>query len=436
MKNWKIIAWLILFFPLGICYMHLYSDWSKKLTYSLTGLYGLLLLVSLFTHTLPFLGLYLGLSLFLTAIGSLGLNLYRKTSKTHSLVLLISGLLLTATTYQNVEVIYTEVRVAAENEELLLRQQAEKLEAAEAEKAEKAALLAEANDAVIKAEEEKTRENLDLAFQSVYRLPDEHSALLKRLDAIEVIVLAEEQLTAFTHELEAAEKRPTVQRLSRLEKMMLDIEELDEEYINRFNIIQEEVLAEQERVRLAEQALETAEKEPNQANVEAATIAIAAQSSNNTLTRRLVKVEEAIAAKEAEEEAEKLAAEKARIAEAERVAEAERQAKAEADRLAKEAADKQAAEQAAAQTASSSQSSKPAASAPAPSTPTGEQAILNFLNTASHGDLQAVSYIGTKRAQYIVEYRQNNGPFTHSSQVKNVNQIGDGIYNNLLDMFR
>lgn len=60
MKNWKIIAWLIMFFPLGLYYMYQYANWPKKVVYGIAGIYGIFTLVSIWTGGLHILGLLLG----------------------------------------------------------------------------------------------------------------------------------------------------------------------------------------------------------------------------------------------------------------------------------------------------------------------------------------------------------------------------------------
>lgn len=432
MKNWKIIAWIIFFFPLGLYYMHTYSDWSKKITYSLSGLYGLLVLVSLLTGTLPVLGFLLGLTLFIASFTLLVLDLRHHTSKKHSLVLLTSSVLFMAVTSSNIEFVNPEVRIAAENEQRQLLEEAERLEA---EKAKAEAELVAATEAVEKAEIDQTRKSLDNAYELVDELSTDPSELLNRLDVVLEGVLAEELLISFVEELEMAEEAPTRVRLSRLEKKILEIDKLDESLITRLEGVRSDVESDEENISLAEAALDTAETDPTWANHEAASLAIAAiQSSKTSLNHRLTAVENTITANEAEELRKAEEEEEKRAAEAERKAEEERQLQAEADRKAKEEIERKEAEQANA--AASNQSSTSSTSSQETPTLSGEQALVNFLNNASHTELQAVSYIGNKRASYIIEYRQNNGAFTHSSQVKNVNQIGDGIYGNLVEMFK
>ena len=48
------------------------------------------------------------------------------------------------------------------------------------------------------------------------------------------------------------------------------------------------------------------------------------------------------------------------------------------------------------------------------------------INTASSQKLQELPGIGEVKAERIVEYREQNGPFTSASQLTEVNGIGQG----------
>ena len=53
------------------------------------------------------------------------------------------------------------------------------------------------------------------------------------------------------------------------------------------------------------------------------------------------------------------------------------------------------------------------------------------INTAAAQQLMTLSGIGEKRANDIVQYRENNGCFNSIEEIKNVTGIGDSIYNNI-----
>ena len=55
------------------------------------------------------------------------------------------------------------------------------------------------------------------------------------------------------------------------------------------------------------------------------------------------------------------------------------------------------------------------------------------LNTASAADLEALPGIGPTYARRIIEYRQQRGPFTDISQIKEVQGIGEALYARLND---
>ncbi len=56
------------------------------------------------------------------------------------------------------------------------------------------------------------------------------------------------------------------------------------------------------------------------------------------------------------------------------------------------------------------------------------------INTASAKSLASLPGIGEKKAQNIIEYRQNNGCFTSKEQLKNIKGIGDVIYAKVKNM--
>ena len=66
-------------------------------------------------------------------------------------------------------------------------------------------------------------------------------------------------------------------------------------------------------------------------------------------------------------------------------------------------------------------------SAPAVDVPQGDDGLVN-LNTASANVLSTLPGIGPVKAQAIVSYRQQNGPFASTGEITNVDGIGAGIY--------
>lgn len=55
------------------------------------------------------------------------------------------------------------------------------------------------------------------------------------------------------------------------------------------------------------------------------------------------------------------------------------------------------------------------------------------INTATAGELLALPGIGESRAQAIVAYREEHGPFTYVEDILNVSGIGEGILADIKD---
>lgn len=55
------------------------------------------------------------------------------------------------------------------------------------------------------------------------------------------------------------------------------------------------------------------------------------------------------------------------------------------------------------------------------------------LNTATSEELKTLDGIGDAKANAIVEYRSEYGPFTSIEEIKNVKGIGDGIFESIKD---
>lgn len=68
--------------------------------------------------------------------------------------------------------------------------------------------------------------------------------------------------------------------------------------------------------------------------------------------------------------------------------------------------------------------------APAPSEPAG----LVDINTAGTEELTALPGIGEKRAQAIVDWREEHGPFAHVEDLIQVPGIGEGILEGLMEL--
>lgn len=56
------------------------------------------------------------------------------------------------------------------------------------------------------------------------------------------------------------------------------------------------------------------------------------------------------------------------------------------------------------------------------------------INTATAAQLDTLPGIGAKKAEAIIEYRENNGPFLKIEDIKNVSGIGDKIFEQLREL--
>ena len=72
-------------------------------------------------------------------------------------------------------------------------------------------------------------------------------------------------------------------------------------------------------------------------------------------------------------------------------------------------------------------------SAPAPGAQQGDGGLVN-LNTASADVLSTLPGIGPVKAQAILSYRQQNGPFASIEEITAVSGIGDGTYQQIRDL--
>lgn len=59
--------------------------------------------------------------------------------------------------------------------------------------------------------------------------------------------------------------------------------------------------------------------------------------------------------------------------------------------------------------------------------PAAEPAKIN-INTADYEKLQQITGVGEVIAQRIIDYRNQNGPFQHIEDIKNIKGIGDATF--------
>ena len=67
-------------------------------------------------------------------------------------------------------------------------------------------------------------------------------------------------------------------------------------------------------------------------------------------------------------------------------------------------------------------------------TGTGSNTGLININTASQDELETLPGIGEVIAGNIIDYREDNGSFSSIEEIKNVNRIGDKLYEQIKDL--
>lgn len=320
MKNWKIVATLILFFPLGVYFMFKHTNWSERTKWiiSIIGsfIFGTAFISDFFYDFVFASGILISLASIIWFIYAL----IRRKQKRSAIIALLFGVLI------SVYSINTISDQTAEAERIAIEVQVEEARVAEAERIEEERL----------AEEQKIKEQ----------------EALKELE--------EKYLGIASEAVEKVEQEPTYTNYNKAVDLIEDLSTVDDELNKRLNEV-ESVVEEYEKALIqAEEAVDMAEKLKDRDSYDKAyALSSALVVRNNSLTSRLTSIDEELTATEEKQaEEERLVQEKKEKEEAERIAEE----KAEAERIAAEkaeaekaAADKQAAEAAA--NAKSNQSS-------------------------------------------------------------------------------
>lgn len=326
MKNWKIILWLILFFPIGLYLMYRYTDWSKPVKVAITAFFLLFLIIG--GIDLIYLLFVFG-SLIFTALGLI--TFYRTSNKKKTIALVATGFLFSIASYQ--------IGEAQEAKWIAIEQQAREEQERIAEEEKKQIEEAERQ----KAEEEKQRAE------------KKRQQELARKKEQEKLKRQEEQLRKATEAIEKVEEESNQQNYDRAKKLLDDLEEEDLDLIIRLETTKLAVDEYEAAKSVAIEALEHAETEKSRTTYDEAYTLIAAlaipneslKNRVNTLEQEITQIEkeERIAAEKKAEEEKRIAAEQARIAEEKRVEE-EKARVAEQERVAAEqAAAQQAAQQ-------------------------------------------------------------------------------------------
>lgn len=143
MKTWKIVAWLILFFPIGLYYMHMYARWPKKVLYSVSGVYSVIILSSLLSGGLYHLGFFMGVGLFVSSIGLVLADLHNRRNTNSSVFLIASSITLIVVSGLIVQTAPPQLRVASESGFGLYINEEKRIERQNLELAEEAVRRAE-----------------------------------------------------------------------------------------------------------------------------------------------------------------------------------------------------------------------------------------------------------------------------------------------------
>lgn len=273
MKNWKVIMWLILFFPVGLYLMYKQTDWSKPVKYGLTGFYTIALVFG-GLEVWPYL---MFLSSFLVVV--LGLfYLFRKRSRRKGIGILVLGLLLFSVSgpvigaqtaeQERIEQQEQEAKAEAEHlaEEKRLAEIARQEEQERIEKEE--ALKEEILEAIKKVEETPTQRNYNKAEKLLRELEEEDADLSARLDkTLAAVEEYEEELAAATEVVEKAEDEKDRTTYEEAYALVSDLSVANGRLERCLTSLDNELAEIEEEERLA---AEKAEEEKKQAAEEAA----------------------------------------------------------------------------------------------------------------------------------------------------------------------
>lgn len=282
MESWKIILWLVLFFPVGIYLMFKHSDWPTKAKIAISIFF---LFISVGVAAIMGELMYLtGFILFIIGI----YTFIKKKDKKKSLILLALGTLLFTTTatvnYQigqaeERERIAIELEEKKEAERLLQvkheQEIAAKAEQKRIEQEKKLKAQQETNqravEAIEKAEKEPSKENYDLAFQALNKLDKEESDLISRLDKIKpVMEKYEEEKVAILTAIEKAEGDKTRTSYNEAHGLVAALTFSNSSFTNRLSKLDTEIkVIEKEKA---------AEEKKESERIEAARVAAEAES--------------------------------------------------------------------------------------------------------------------------------------------------------------
>lgn len=275
MKNWKVILWLILFFPIGLYLMYKQTDWSKPLKYGLTGFYAL---ASLVGGVELWANLFF-MSSFLVIIAGL-FSLFRKSSRRQGIGILVLGVLLLSFTYPVIDAQVAE-QERIEQQELEAQAEVERLaeekrleEIAKREEQERIEEEKRLKEKIVEAikivEDEPIQINYDKATVLLESLDDEDTVLAARLDQIKPAVEDyEEKLLVAKQAVEQAKEEKNRSTYDEAYQLVSALSVSNTGLNNQLNLLDREIteIEEEERI-AAEKAAEEEQKAREQAEEE------------------------------------------------------------------------------------------------------------------------------------------------------------------------
>lgn len=288
MKNWKVILWLFVFYPIGIYNMFKYTSWHKGIKYTITAILGLTTLQMIFSGELPLMLTFSGLIVFLIGIVSVITNSIKKKNKKVSIMMLVVGILLITLSYPQFE----------KQQELVEKQEQQE---------KQLALVKGATIAVEAAEKEKNRAYYKKAYELVGNLKPKDPSLSKRLIVVDTFLVKEENIEEATVAIEKAEKDKTEENYDTAASLIaaMDIEGTDLE--QRLANVKEFVDLEKVKTEEAVAALEEAEESNKRESYDKASVLISELTApDEKLIARLSEADTVITIEE-----EKIATEKA-----------------------------------------------------------------------------------------------------------------------------
>jgi len=304
MKNWIVIAWLIIFFPVGLYLMFKHTNWSRKVKTVVAvifSLFAVLLIAS--GAVLDFIFVQSFFSIFIGFI-MLIYSLITKRNKRYGAIVLVLSILLTGCLAPDIEADHADQEAIEQEEQRLKEEEEEKEREAEAER-----LRGEAIAAIEAVEEEPTQKNYDKAVKQLENMLDADQELEKRLEEAKADVEEyEEQLTQAKEALKEAEEDK-------------DRASYDEAYELIHSLAVSNPLLEKKLTRLDEELTEIEEEEQRIAEEEAE------RKAKEEAEQKAKEKAEQKAKEKEEAEKERIAAEQKQAEEAEKKAAQEAQEK-------------------------------------------------------------------------------------------------------------